>query len=186
MPNWVNVKLSAHTDVINAITKDTFGKIDGDFGTRDVDFELIMPIPPDLKDYWTGSTVSLQEQAKDIVENKWEYGNGQHQIPMTEKDKERFRELYGVGDWYDWCVQNWGCKWNAQTTFCKTEEVGFETPWEEPYNWIHHLSLKFPNHKIWVEWEEEQGYGEVYSITDGKKEIAHEWECTSLCIIMFS
>ena len=176
MPNWVNVKLSAHTDVINAITNDTFGKIDGDFGTRDVDFELIMPIPPDLKDYWTGSTVSLQEQAKDIVENKWEYGNGQHQIPMTEKDKERFRELYGASDWYDWCVKNWGCKWNAQTDYCNSDEVGFQTPWEEPYNWIHHLSLKFPNHKIWVEWEEEQGYGEIYSITDGKKEIEHEWD----------
>jgi len=175
MPNWVNVKLSAHTDVINAITNDTFGKIDGDFGTRDVDFELIMPIPPDLKDYWTGSTVSLQEQAKDIVKNKWEYGNGQHQIPMTEKDKERFRELYGASDWYDWCVKNWGCKWNAQTDYCNSDEVGFQTPWEEPYNWIHHLSLKFPNHKIWVEWEEEQGYGEIYSITDGKKEIEHEW-----------
>ena len=120
MPNWVNVKLSAHTDVINAITNDTFGKIDGDFGTRDVDFELIMPIPPDLKDYWTGSTVSLQEQAKDIVKNKWEYGNGQHQIPMTEKDKERFRELYGASDWYDWCVKNWGCKWNAQTDYCNS------------------------------------------------------------------
>ena len=47
MPNWVNVKLSAHEDVINAITDDK----------GDVDFELIMPIPPDLKDYWTGSTV---------------------------------------------------------------------------------------------------------------------------------
>lgn len=168
MPNWVNVKLSAHQDVINAITCDKCGE-------KDVDFELIMPIPPDLKDYWTGSTVSLQEQAKEIIKCKLEYGNQQHLIPMTEKDKERFRELYGAGDWYDWCVKNWGCKWNAQTTFCETEEVGFETPWEEPYNWIHHLSLKFPNHKIWVEWEEEQGYGEVYSITGGKKEIAHEW-----------
>jgi len=168
MPNWVNVKLSAHEDVINAITCDKCGE-------KDVDFELIMPIPPDLKDYWTGSTVSLQEQAKDIVKNKWEYGNGQHQIPMTEKDKERFRELYGASDWYDWCVKNWGCKWNAQTDYCNSDEVGFQTPWEEPYNWIHHLSLKFPNHKIWVEWEEEQGYGEVYSITGGKKEIAHEW-----------
>lgn len=80
MPNWVNVKLSAHEDVINAITDDK----------GDVNFELIMPIPPDLKDYWTGSTVSLQEQAKDIVENKWEYGNGQHQIPMTEKTRSDF------------------------------------------------------------------------------------------------
>jgi len=169
MPNWVNVKLSAHTDVINAITSDKGGE-------KDVDFELIMPIPPDLKDYWTGSTVSLQEQAKDIVENKWEYGNGQHQIPMTEKDKERFRELYGAGDWYDWCVNNWGCKWNAQTDYCDSDEVGFQTPWEEPYNWIHHLSLKFPKHVITIEWEEEQGYGEVYTITNGKKEIIHEWD----------
>ena len=176
MPNWVNVKLSAHTDVINAITNDTFGKIDGDFGTRDVDFELIMPIPPDLKDYWTGSTVSLEEQAKEIIKGKLEYGNRQHLIPMTEKDKERFLELYGASDWYDWCVKNWGCKWNAQTDYCNSEEVGFQTPWEEPYNWIHHLSLKFPKHVITVEWEEEQGYGEVYTITNGKKEILEEWD----------
>ena len=165
MPNWVNVKLSAHEDVIKAITDDK----------REVNFELIMPIPPDLKDYWTGSTVSLQEQAKDIVENKWEYGNGQHQIPMTEKDKERFRELYGASDWYDWCVKNWGCKWNAQTSYCNSDEVGFETPWEEPYNWIHHLSFKFPKHVITVEWEEEQGYGEIYTITGGIKKIIEEW-----------
>ena len=165
MPNWVNVKLSAHEDVINAITNDK----------GDVDFELIMPIQPDLKDYWTGSTVSLQEQAKDIVENKWEYGNGQHQIPMTEKDKERFSELFGAGSWYDWCVNNWGTKWNAQTTFSKAEEVGFETPWEDPYNWIHHLSLKFPKHVITVAWEEEQGYGEIYTITGGIKKIIEEW-----------
>ena len=161
MPNWVNVKLSAHEDVINAITCDKCGE-------KDVDFELIMPIPPDLKDYWTGSTVSLEEQAKEIIKCKLEYGNQQHLIPMTEKDKERFRELYGAGDWYDRCVQNWGCKWNAQTTYCNSDEVVFETPWEEPYNWIHHLSLKFPKHVITVEWEEEQGYGEVYTITAGK------------------
>ena len=170
MPNWVNVKISAHEDVINAITCDKGGE-------KDVDFELIMPIPPDLKDYWTGSTVSLEEQAKEIIKGKLEYGNGQHLIPMTEKDKERFRELYGAGDWYDWCVQNWGCKWNAQTDYCNSDEVGFQTPWEEPYNWIHHLSLKFPKHVITVEWEEEQGYGEVYTITAGRKEVLHKWEC---------
>ena len=169
MPNWVNVKLSAHPDVINAITCDKCGE-------KDVDFELIMPIPPDLKDYWTGSTVSLEEQAKEIIKCKLEYGNQQHLIPMTEKDKERFRELYGAGDWYDWCVQNWGCKWNAQTDYCNSDEVGFQTPWEEPYNWIHHLSLKFPKHVITVDWEEEQGYGEVYTITAGKKEIIEDWE----------
>ena len=169
MPNWDNVKLSAHPDVINAITCDKCGE-------KDVDFELIMPIPPDLKDYWTGSTVSLEEQAKEIIKCKLEYGNQQHLIPMTEKDKERFRELYGAGDWYDWCVQNWGCKWNAQTDYCNSDEVGFQTPWEEPYNWIHHLSLKFPKHVITVDWEEEQGYGEVYTITAGKKEIIEDWE----------
>ena len=165
MPNYVIVKLSAHSDVINAITNDK----------GNVDFELTMPIPPELKDYWTGSTVSLLRQAKDIVEKKLEYGNGNHEIPMTEKDKDRFRAIYGSGDWYDWCIQNWGTKWNAETIFSKTEEVNFQTAWEEPYNWIRHLSLKFPNHKIRVEWEEEQGYGEIYYITDGEKEVMHQW-----------
>lgn len=60
--------------------------------------------------------------------------------------------------------------------FSETERVGFETPWEEPYNWIHHLSLKFPKHVITVDWEEEQGYGEIYTITAGKKEIIEKWD----------
>lgn len=166
MSNWVNVKLSANSDVINAITNDK----------GDVDFELTMPMPSALKDYWTGSTVSPEEQEKEIKEKGLKYGNGNHEIPMTEKDKLRFLELYGSSDWYNWRVDNWGTKWNAQTVFSDTDEVVFETPWEEPHSWIHNLSLKFPKHKIWIEWEEEQGYGEIYSITNGEKDIVHEWE----------
>ena len=126
MPNWVNVKLSANSDVINAITNDK----------GDVDFELTMPMPSALKDYWTGSTVSVEEQEKEIKEKGLKYGNGNHEIPMTEKDKLRFLELYGSSDWYNWRVDNWGTKWNAQTVFSDTDEVVFETPWEEPHSWL--------------------------------------------------
>ena len=97
MPNIANVKLSANSDVINAITNDK----------GDIDFELTMPMPSALKDYWTGSTVSPEEQEKEIKEKGLKYGNGNYEIPMTEKDKLRFLQLYGSSDWYNWRVYNW-------------------------------------------------------------------------------
>lgn len=57
---------------------------------------------------------------------------------------------YGARDWYDWCCDNWGTKWNA----CECsilDEVGdtvsyeFQTAWSDPEPVIKKLSELFPD-----------------------------------------
>lgn len=47
------------------------------------------------------------------------------------------REIYGSDNWYDWCINNWGTKWNAyHTTLDERENVlEFDTAWSCP-TWI--------------------------------------------------
>lgn len=40
--------------------------------------------------------------------------------------------VHGAANWYDWCVANWGVKWNACNTYVYDDEIAFETPWCEP------------------------------------------------------
>jgi hypothetical protein len=45
---------------------------------------------------------------------------------------------YGASNWYDWCIQNWGCKWDTQTEDGSAERDGlsvtmnFDTAWSPP------------------------------------------------------
>lgn len=40
---------------------------------------------------------------------------------------------FGHNDWYDWCIENWGTKWNAKETFVVDDHtVDFETAWSMP------------------------------------------------------
>lgn len=48
------------------------------------------------------------------------------------------KKEYGVTDWYDWSVKNWGTKWNAYHDLVEVSEDGnslsvrFQTAWSEP------------------------------------------------------
>ncbi len=43
---------------------------------------------------------------------------------------------YGASDWYTWCIQNWGTKWDISPYACDVENgqlVGsFDSPWGPP------------------------------------------------------
>lgn len=65
---------------------------------------------------------------------------------------------YGVSDWYDWSVNNWGTKWNA----CNTNIVGdynavyFDTAWSPSIEIADKLASMHPKLKIIYEYAEEQ------------------------------
>lgn len=42
---------------------------------------------------------------------------------------------YHAENWYTWCVNNWGTKWNALNTFIDEENaiIYFETAWDAPF-----------------------------------------------------
>jgi hypothetical protein len=49
---------------------------------------------------------------------------------------EALMEKYGASDWYSWCVNNWGTKWDISPYGCEIENgqlVGsFDTAWSPP------------------------------------------------------
>lgn len=58
---------------------------------------------------------------------------------------------FGADNWYDWCVNNWGTKWDA--TCDNLDDVNpdegyicinFDTAWSPPLKWLHNLIKLFP------------------------------------------
>ena len=63
---------------------------------------------------------------------------------------------YGADSWYDWCVNNWGTKWNAGNTYIISDnEIEFETAWSCPVNIFQELSRQFSGVEIVVEFADE-------------------------------
>lgn len=63
---------------------------------------------------------------------------------------------YGAATWYDWCISNWGTKWNSyypDKSFA--DGVSFSTAWSAPEPVIKALSERFPDVVITHEWADE-------------------------------
>jgi hypothetical protein len=62
----------------------------------------------------------------------------------------RNKFLYGACDWYDWCVANWGTKWDAcYTELEQIEEdyiyIKFNTAWSPPLDWFYKVIPMYPD-----------------------------------------
>ena len=127
MPNWCNNDLT-----VTGKKADIDKMLEAIKGTGDgskvipFDFEKVLPTPKEL----------LDEPAP------------------AEKNKAKANEIqYGAKDWYDWRVNNWGCKWgigeDTQINIKRgTCGMGFETAWAPPTGIIKKLSEMFPNLKF--------------------------------------
>ena len=103
------------------------------------DFNRILPMPEELKE-----VLSPNEE-------------------NSKKEKQRLKDKYGADNWYDWCCDNWGTKWNSCETFYEPEEneehkatVFFNTAWSPPIPVLAELSKQHPEIKVHVRWAEEQ------------------------------
>lgn len=67
-------------------------------------------------------------------------------------------EKYGAKDWYDWCCDNWGTKWNAcntQINNLKKADIYFDTAWSAVPYIIAKIAELHPDCKIEYEYAEE-------------------------------
>lgn len=56
---------------------------------------------------------------------------------------------------YDWCIENWGTKWNAYDISYGWDDVYFDTAWSTPRPiWVE-LSKRFPALEIVIEYADE-------------------------------
>lgn len=107
-----------------------------------LDFNGTVPMPEELS-----GSVSGSESAKPEWQKK--------------KSAELIRK-YGFDDWYDWCLNNWGTKWNAYNNPCVTPiEDGlrytFNTAWGPPTKWLIETAKLFPTLSFVDSWREEGG-----------------------------
>ena len=131
MPNWVTNYLTVDKKEVNKILNKE----------NEVDFEILIPMPEELRNTISPCDVN-----------------------------EELEKKYGASNWYDWSVRNWGVKWNASSSYTEEMaddkiRITFDTPWGVPIHWLEKLAeLKIDFHLAWYE---EQGYRGIITAEDG-------------------
>ena len=107
-----------------------------------------IPIPPELVNRQSPSktTNTINPTKEEMKENI---------------EKIKLIKLYGVENWYDWSIKNWGTKWdmnevydpesnkdieNADDDEYQTLEYSFESPWSPPIQGLENISKLYPQH----------------------------------------
>lgn len=117
MPNWCNNNLVLEHDD-PAMIKRAFDALErGEF------LQEFVPVPQELKDTVSGYHGDADEQAK------------------LEAQTRANIEKYGYGNWYDYCVGEWGTKWDVGEQGCsdvhpegKMLHTSFDSAWAPPVN----------------------------------------------------
>ena len=86
MPNWCDNRISITGP--NALINKISMTVNAEEGILNV----IAPIPAELKDSVSGSESAKPEWQK--------------------KNSGKLKMKYGYDNWYDWCLNNWGTKWD--------------------------------------------------------------------------
>lgn len=102
------------------------------------------------------------------------------QDPMTWKlGEQAYSNLqkYGHATWYEWCIQNWGTKWNSYQSNpiqdCDNT-MNFLTAWASVPKIMKKLSEKYPDQTITYRWADEDVGRNVGEIVLKNGEIIEE------------
>jgi len=124
MPNWCNNTLELQHKDPAMIERARAAMIRGEF------LHEFIPVPKELSETVSGGFSDPEEQAK-----------------LLEQTKANI-EKYGYGNWYDFCVANWGTKWdvggNDYGAPTITEDgkmiAGFDSAWAPPTTAMERLA----------------------------------------------
>jgi len=114
MPNWCNNSVEIYHDDPKMLER-----VRSAFNGEGLLQEFI-PVPKELSDTVSGSFGDTDEQAK-----------------LLEKTKANI-EKYGYGNWYDFCVNEWGTKWEIGADGNPAQDIpgglmlGFDSAWSPP------------------------------------------------------
>jgi hypothetical protein len=164
MPNWVynNLTLEGHKDLLDEVVE----QLNKPFTIKDTTYDK------PIISFW-----NMVKPSDDILE---EYHGTANAGSMTNPN-----------NWYSWNNQHWGPKWDiavgngeeyAETSISRSDDVvsyNFQTAWSPPIPALVALSNKYPELELWLEYEEEQGWGGEMTIQDGLSLSVSEynWRC---------
>ncbi len=89
--------------------------------------QAVIPVPDELIDTMSGSFGDPEKQAE------------------LEARTARNVEKYGYGNWYDFCVNNWGTKWDVSSEAVEIDDDGlgfsgcFDSAWSPPMGVVEEL-----------------------------------------------
>jgi hypothetical protein len=134
---------------------------------QDFDFDKIRPLPDALKGIHSGS-ISIDDKRY----NYWRHVDDKS-VGLENDEVGRLYDKYGAAFSNDWCVKNWGTKWNAYNLIGDPKvfrhsgddysiQYYFYTAWSAPAPILAALLDKFPALEVnWVcqdEFEESSWY----------------------------
>ena len=101
---------------------------------------------------------------------------------LADTGKQAINNLvnYGATTWYDWCINNWGTKWNSYDPW-KGEENGliFSTAWSAPHPVMDALAKKYPDVSFTHEWADEDIGHNCGRCEFENGECVYDWEPSS-------
>ena len=158
MPNWNSNRLT-----VTDLTDEQRTELTSHIENEDL-LEHYVPQPTDLK-YSVSIVESMEEKIEQAKNYPWwsEKTEEQRQEWLSQfterKDVQHLIDKYGVADGYNWCINNWGTKWDiADAT---VESVGseliahFNTAWSPPTEGLRRVSEKFPGVTFVLTYQEE-------------------------------
>ena len=168
-------------------------RMDGEYlGT--IDFNKLKPMPAELniiagskterglKNYrkYLAESAAISKMQPKVSDNERSDAEKEH-CHKWEKIKEEDPESWSLGEkayqnirkygcptWYEWCIQNWGTKWNAFNCVSlddKSSTMQFDTAWGDVRELVKMISEKYPKQKIHYRWADEDigsNVGEIY------------------------
>ena len=133
MPNWCSNEVSIiaeneeGTEELKQFIKDCFTEEEEGDEKPLLDFEKVIPYPDSAPPKYP-QAINIEEQMKHPF-SKWYNDFG-----------------------YDWCIENWGTKWNAceQVYVLGEEEIDldFQTAWSPPQGIYKKIQTRLPNCSI--------------------------------------
>ena len=146
MPNWCHnrVSFSGTTEDIENLVATLEGE-----DTR-FDFNKVIPMPAELAGNASPVKAFKTKAEVDEYNSQKLMGGFEMGKAITHAKHTALLKKYAHADWYNWSIENWGCKWNnGDDIAIEDEEEGyirysFETPWGPPEGIYHKLVAEFP------------------------------------------
>jgi len=156
MPNHVTnrVTFDGDPEMVKRLREAIASPLDPD---KLIDFKEIIPMPTCLENLHGDGRNHLYRipPGFDGVPS-WEVPE-ESIIPVNALERATIRlRTGGYQFWYEWCVDNWGTKWNAYDQ--RIDDLGrlvFSTAWSTPVPVFEELSRQWPEVMIQVEFADE-------------------------------
>ena len=134
-------------------------------GPLDLNFNMtnILPMPIELENTHHPVSFHVQSTKEILSENGTVEKIQINENNQTEQEFmdhcKNLEDKYGADNWYDWCYENWGCKWDIDDLSIDSQTddklcVSYETPWCPNSNFIAFLGTKFQKLEFELEYYE--------------------------------